>query len=118
MSQGTCSSTSLMCIDDGSCKCQKDKAGGGREVGDGMSEGTCTVAGQFCTADGTCKCRKEEAGGADDGDGTTKGTCAADEACQSDGTCSACNVNGSPGDGQEQGTCEAGKCQKDGTCKV
>ena len=93
-SQGSCSTESLMCLADGSCQCQLDMAGGG--PGDAMSAGTCIDQGLLCLPDGNCKCQIDNAGGGD-GDGTTQGTCAMGDACNADGSCSACNVQGNPG---------------------
>ena len=114
-SQGSCTSASLMCLDDGSCQCRKDMVGG--LPGDAMDAGTCTDAGKLCLADGTCKCQKDATGTDGDGDGTSQGTCMDKQACNSDGSCSTCNVDGNPGDGKTQGTCPDGlRRSAEGTC--
>ena len=116
MSQGTCPSASLMCLNDGSCQCQMDVGGGGGH-GDGASQGTCVEEGHLCLADGTCKCQKDYVGGGD-GDGLEQGTCKIGEVCNADGSCSACNVDGNPGDNTAQGSCpDAGTiCRDNGSC--
>ena len=115
MSQGTCPSSSLMCLNDGSCQCQKHMVGGG--AGDGMSQGTCTEEGRLCLADGTCMCQMDNAGGGP-GDGLRQGTCKTGEVCNADGSCFSCNVDGNPGNNTAQGSCpDAGTiCRDNGSC--
>ena len=124
MSQGTCPSASLMCLNDGSCQCQIDVAGGG--PGDASTQGTCVEEGHLCLTDGTCKCQMDSVGGGD-GTGLEQGTCKTGEVCNADGSCSvcnadgscsACNVDGNPGDNTAQGSCpDVGTiCRDDGSC--
>ena len=114
MSQGTCPSASSMCLNDGSCQCQLDMAGGG--PGDAMSAGTCTGEGHLCLTDGTCKCQSDSSGGGD-GNGLDQGTCKTGEVCNADGSCSACNVDGNPGDNTARGSCPFGRiCRDNGSC--
>ena len=117
MSQGTCSSASFMCLNDGSCKCQKDMAGAGD--GDAMDEGTCTEEGHLCLADGTCACQKDKAGGGA-GDNMVQGSCPNEGTiCRDNGSCACLTTDdgtGVPGDGSTQGTCTTGMCMADGTC--
>ena len=93
-----------------------DMNGGG--AGDATTPGTCTEEGRLCLADGTCMCQKDDTGTGGAGDGLEQGTCKAGEVCKADGSCFACNVDGSPGDNTAQGSCpDAGTiCRDNGGC--